>query len=143
MLVETTSAAIRAWPLAALGVSRLVVIKGLGYQEHVSEYGVHWNFFATLFFMRLVVVLMNRIFPARWRYHLALLAICAYQWCLVNRGLSDFIVDAPRDSLFSMNREGVLGLLGFVAIYYIASELGSQISPCHQNTEKVRNGWFS
>ncbi|CAM9376289.1 unnamed protein product [Hapterophycus canaliculatus] len=138
MLVETSSAAVRAWPLAALGVSRLVVIKGLGYQEHVSEYGVHWNFFATLFFMRLVVVPMNRVFSARFRYYLALVAICVYQWLLVNKGLSDFIVHAPRDSLFSMNREGVLGLLGFVAIYYIASELGSQISPQRQKSDKER-----
>ena len=31
-----------------LGVLRLVVIKCLGYQEHVSEYGTHWNFFFTV-----------------------------------------------------------------------------------------------
>ncbi|CAM9913139.1 unnamed protein product [Scytosiphon promiscuus] len=136
ILIEMASAAVRAWPLAALGVSRLAVIKGLSYQEHVSEYGVHWNFFATLFFIRLVVVPMKRIFPARVRYCLSLLAICVYQWLLVNRGLSDFIVHAPRDSLFSMNREGILGLVGFAAIYHIASELGSQISPHRQISEK-------
>lgn len=137
MLTEITSAAIRAWPLAALGVSRLVVIKGLGYQEHVSEYGVHWNFFATLFFMRLVVVPMNRLGPTRVKCYLALAAICGYQWFLVKGGLSDFIVHSPRDTLFAMNREGVLGLVGFVAIYYIAEELGSQIYAQRQKPNKV------
>lgn len=137
-MADIASAAIRAWPLAALGVSRLVVIKGLGYQEHVSEYGVHWNFFATLFFMRLVVVPLNRLGPAWVKCYLALAAICGYQWFLVKRGLSEFIVHSPRDTLFAMNREGVLGLVGFVAIYYIAEELGSQIKSQRQNPNKVR-----
>lgn len=142
-LADITSAAIRAWPLAALGVSRLVVIKGLGYQEHVSEYGVHWNFFATLFFMRLVVVPMDRLCPVRLRSCLALAAIGVYQWFLVRRGLSDFIVYAPRDTLFAMNREGVLGLVGFVTIYYIAEELGSQIQTQRQKLDKVCPNSFS
>lgn len=137
VLADTAATAIRAWPLAALGVSRLVVIKGLGYQEHVSEYGVHWNFFATLFVIRLVVVSMSRLSSARLRYYLALAAICVYQWFLVHGGLSDFIVHAPRDSLFAMNREGVLGLVGFVAIYYIAQDLGSQIQAQRHKTDEV------
>lgn len=136
-LADMTSAAIRAWPLAALGVSRLVVIKGLGYQEHVSEYGVHWNFFATLFFMRLVVVPVDGLCPVRLRSCLALAALGVYQWFLVKRGLSHFIVYAPRDTLFAMNREGVLGLVGFVSIYYIAEELGSQIQTHRLKLVKV------
>lgn len=137
MLVDGVSAAARAWPLAALGASRLVVVKGLDYQEHVSEYGVHWNFFATLFFLRIIVIPMNRLRPGRLRHLLALAAMCVYQWWLVKEGLSDFIVHAPRDTLFSMNREGVLGLVGFVAIYYIAEELGSEIRTGREKTEKV------
>lgn len=35
-------------PLVVLGCARLVATWGVQYQEHVSEYGVHWNFFFTL-----------------------------------------------------------------------------------------------
>jgi phosphatidylinositol glycan class W len=45
--------------LLLLGGARLLATKGAGYQEHVGEYGVHWNFFFTL----AAVELMTSVVP--------------------------------------------------------------------------------
>ena len=42
-------------PLFVLGLLRLVAVKSVGYQEHETEYGVHWNFFFTIAVVRVGV----------------------------------------------------------------------------------------
>ena len=38
----------QVFPLLLLGLFRVIIIKFIGYQEHASEYGTHWNFFFTI-----------------------------------------------------------------------------------------------
>ncbi|CAM9479714.1 unnamed protein product [Discosporangium mesarthrocarpum] len=124
LFVDLTSTIRSSWLLVVLGVSRFVAIKALNYQEHVSEYGIHWNFFATLVSVRLVAVVARSVCPKQLRAPLSLAGLVYFQHLLCHDKLGDFIISSPRRTFLGKNREGILGLVGFVAIYFVAEELG-------------------
>ncbi|KAI0810251.1 GPI-anchored wall transfer protein 1 [Xylaria sp. FL0064] len=117
-------------PLLVLGVVRLISIKGLDYAEHVTEYGVHWNFFFTLGFLPPFIAISQSILKVIPSY--ALLAVIlgtAYQVVLESTSLKAYILTAPRTDLFSMNREGICSFVGYLAIFLAGQDLGMFILP--------------
>lgn len=103
-------------PLLIIGMTRFFLHRAVSYQEHVSEYGVHWNFFMSL----CGVIFLSAIFQVSSSASAAIaLGIMAIYQTLLSLGLQDFILEAPRTDFFSANREGICGCLGFFAIYQI------------------------
>ncbi|ELR22369.1 phosphatidylinositol glycan, class W, putative [Acanthamoeba castellanii str. Neff] len=100
---------LRMAPLLVLGCVRLLTVKSTDYQEHVTEYGVHWNFFFTLAAVSLLAGLCN-VSEAKGAVYGLLLAL-AYQAAL-GLGLRDYILHAPRVDLLSQNKEGVFSAIG-------------------------------
>ncbi|KAL8381336.1 hypothetical protein RB595_005546 [Gaeumannomyces hyphopodioides] len=117
-------------PLVALGVVRLLSVKGLDYAEHVTEYGVHWNFFFTLGLLPPSVAAAQsalRLVPSF--AGLAVLLAVVYQVLLESTGLKAFILAAPRTDLVSMNREGIFSFLGYLAIFLAGMDAGMNVLP--------------
>jgi phosphatidylinositol glycan class W len=117
-------------PLLALGVVRLLSVKGLDYAEHVTEYGVHWNFFFTLGFLPPFVALFQsalRFIPSY--AGLAILLAVLYQVVLESTSLKAYILVGPRDNLLSMNREGLFSFWGYLAIFLAGQDLGMLVLP--------------
>ncbi|KAF2259794.1 GPI-anchored wall transfer protein 1 [Lojkania enalia] len=124
-------------PLLILGMVRLVSVKGLNYAEHVTEYGVHWNFFFTLGFLPPFVALFQSAFDIMPSYAvLACVLGAAYEIALDATSLTDYIVTAPRSSLISMNREGICSFFGYLAIFLAGQSVGSFVLPRQQPLRK-------
>ncbi|KAI1827183.1 GPI-anchored wall transfer protein 1 [Xylaria intraflava] len=119
-----------SFPLLVLGVVRLISVKGLDYAEHVTEYGVHWNFFFTLGFLPPFVAISQSVLKVIPSYAaLAVILGVAYQVLLESTPLKAFILTAPRTDLFSMNREGICSFVGYLAIFLTGQDMGMFILP--------------
>ncbi|KAI1431367.1 GPI-anchored wall transfer protein 1, partial [Xylaria sp. CBS 124048] len=117
-------------PLIVLGIVRLISVKGLDYAEHVTEYGVHWNFFFTLGFLPPFIAIAQSILNVIPSFAgLAVILGLVYQVILESTPLKAFILTAPRPDLFSMNREGVCSFVGYLAIFLAGQDMGMFVLP--------------
>jgi len=149
-------------PYVVLGSSRLILHQNLNYQEHASEYGVHWNFLLTQASLILILYILGqaKIGHSGLRV-LAFGLLTSYQYLLKSFApsylakeityhfneditiattddqssnfevitMTDYIFHDTRNphSFFSMNREGILSLLGYTTIYLIGQDIGYSI----------------
>ena len=100
-------------PLLILGFLRFASVKASGYHEHVSEYGLHWNFFFTLAFTKIISsMVFVTSFPIKWSWIIAIVLAACHETYL-GLGLSEWILendDTDRSTidLISANREGLV-----------------------------------
>ncbi|KAG8533967.1 uncharacterized protein KY384_001710 [Bacidia gigantensis] len=126
-------------PLLILGVIRLYSVKGLDYAEHVTEYGVHWNFFFTLALLAPAVALLKCLPMINYLslYIVGFFINFGYTFLLDNTHVEIFILTAPRGpTFFSKNREGIFSFLGYLAIFITGQAVG--VSILRRNTKM----WF-
>ncbi|XP_043574499.1 phosphatidylinositol-glycan biosynthesis class W protein [Chiloscyllium plagiosum] len=123
---------IAVWPLVFLGLARLISVKTVDYHEHVTEYGLHWNFFFTLAIVRVLSSFLLILCPVRSSWILsASIAIC-YQLLLETTNLKQFILHGSdgkgtRFGFINANREGLFSLFGYIAIYMAGVQVGVYI----------------
>ena len=131
-------------PLFVLGFIRLYSVKGLDYAEHVTEYGVHWNFFFTLALLPPFVAVFQSIFSIIPSYALlALLVGVIYQVVLESTSLKAYILIAPRTDLLSQNREGVFSFIGYLAIFLAGQATGMDVLPAVVEYPPIVSRWLS
>lgn len=123
-------------PLVILGLVRLYSVKGLAYAEHVTEYGVHWNFFFTLALLPPFGILTEKLSSLKpWTIAIfALLIGSVYEVVLETTNLKAYILTAPRIDLLSKNREGVFSFVGYLAIFLAGQAIGLQVIPRHSRS---------
>lgn len=116
-------------PLLVLGLIRLYSVKGLDYAEHVTEYGVHWNFFFTIGLLAPFVEIFDALAAFIPSYEVLALGIAVlYQVALESTDLKWYIMISDRGpDLLSKNREGVFSFLGYLAIFLAGRAIGARI----------------
>mmetsp|Transcript_5543 Transcript_5543/g.6442 ORF Transcript_5543/g.6442 Transcript_5543/m.6442 type:complete len:463 (-) Transcript_5543:249-1637(-) len=115
-------------PLLLLGFGRLVSSKELEYQEHASEYGLHWNFFFTLAFLNIAAGVIHRVFKEVYSpilyAKIGCLIIVFYQLLLTGFGLEAWILSGDRSNLVSQNKEGLCSSIGYLGLFFTGIWLG-------------------
>ncbi|EGW33380.1 GPI-anchored wall transfer protein 1 [Spathaspora passalidarum NRRL Y-27907] len=127
-LNEIKHSVIKTTPLLVLGLIRLVSVKKLEYQEHMTEYGIHWNFFITLGMLPIALAVLDPLFqlvPARMVTALAI--TFGYEILLSNTDLLAFILTSENrfNNIITMNKEGIFSFLGYFAIFVFGQSFGS------------------
>ena len=99
-----------------LGVVRVALTKSSDYPEHVTEYGVHWNFFFTLGLLPIALILYRLLTRDAMSSAVgAIVLAIGYQTALKLTPLKVWALSAPRITLISENREGIVSFIGNTA----------------------------
>ncbi|PNS21602.1 GPI-anchored wall transfer protein 1 [Sphaceloma murrayae] len=137
-------------PLVALGLLRLYSVKKLDYAEHVTEYGVHWNFFFTLAMLGPFTTLFHpliRLIPTYASFSIIGYVIMVIMEMLFTYSdLLSWVVFAPRDDFINANKEGIVSIPGYVSIFMAGQTIGMSILSRDQDpdaTEAENDLWLA
>ncbi|XP_014212743.1 uncharacterized protein At4g17910-like [Copidosoma floridanum] len=123
-------------PLLVLGLARYVSVEIIGYQKHVTEYGVHWNFFLTLVCVRLFTGVLSKSLSSKYSLLTGLWILGMHEYALSTQGLKEWVLsDEPRDDLISANREGWVSIPGYVGLYLLGVALGRLIYSTYKDLD--------
>ena len=87
----------------------------------MSEWGIHWNFFATISVVNITIVFIKK---AKHALLIALLVMTIYELLLATTGLKVFIFYGARKDIISANREGIFSSAGYLSIALMGMMLG-------------------
>lgn len=129
-------------PLFVLGLARFVVINEIDYQQHISEYGVHWNFFLTLAISKIIgTIILNFLPKIEYSKYAAILLLIVHETSL-QLGLEGYVISedntVKRDNFVDANREGIVSILGYVALYISSVYIGSVLKVETENGTKSK-----
>ncbi|CAE6535070.1 unnamed protein product [Rhizoctonia solani] len=129
LLPKILAASRKVIPLLLLGLIRVLAVKGTEYPEHVTEYGVHWNFFITLALLPPLSVLFHSLIIHLPLSLLGLALTLVHQIVLTNTSLQDWALGSNRTNLFDQNKEGIVSFIGYLSIHLLGMAIGTLILP--------------
>ena len=118
----------RTAPAFILGISKFIFTKESDYYVSSSEYGVHWNFFFTVF----VLAILGSFMPQNASPAFELAVACASVAVSTSVSLYpdlewQFFFSERLTSFFAANREGIMSCFGYFALHLCGSAFGSSL----------------
>jgi phosphatidylinositol glycan class W len=121
---------IRTLPVLLLGISRFIFVTAADYYVAPTEYGVHWNFFLTLWVVAVCVEALKRLFNGSlWLIGTIACVLALVPSLVVSLILTEdwFFFGARNSGFFSANREGIISTIGFVALDLLGHVMGRSL----------------
>lgn len=116
-----------ASPVLVLGILRLILTRSVNYNVPHNEYGVHWNFFITLFVVKLMASLIMNCIGNRYVLVNAISLLFSHE-ILLQMGLARYVLtETSRDNLLDANKEGLASSLGYVGLYFLSVYIGKEL----------------
>eukprot|EP00775_Hariotina_reticulata_P002159 gene2159-2477_t len=139
-----------ALPLVLLGCGRLVATSAVGYQQHLGEYGLHWNFFHTIAVVSLLTLALP--VPPAWLGPMGLAVLALHQLLLsadlhltAEGSLSSWLQAEVSEqqrrtaSFWVANKEGLGSLPGYWALHLLGAAVGHHMATsCAGAVQKAR-----
>ena len=114
-------------PLLLLGSARFFITRQIDYHMHVSEYGVHWNFYITLAVTKILCTLILQFVGSNYSLRIPVVAIGIHEMIL-GCGIQEWVLsNVARHDFLTANREGIASLLGYVTLYFAGICLGQRL----------------
>ena len=103
---------------------KFFLLTGINYHDHVTEWGVHWNFFLTIALLNVLAVFLRN---GKHAFIYGLLLLLASEFGSLTWDLKTYMLYAPRTDMISANKEGILSVPGYMAIQLIGVGIGLDI----------------
>ncbi|XP_049303430.1 uncharacterized protein LOC125776238 [Bactrocera dorsalis] len=112
--------------LLLLWLGEYVGSKYVIYSHDENVYGKHWNVFVTLALTKCIGAFYCTVFKSRTKQLYVGGVLLILHQCALRVFFNNVVLDEDyiRDNLYSQNREGLLSLPGFVALYFISVYIG-------------------
>ena len=132
---------IKSLPLFILGIGKYAMTKTIDYHSHVSEYGVHWNFFITLGLISLFGGTLTSICNRKLTFILAVAFGIGYELLLNKYSLYSWVFNLSesrrlKSGLVIANIEGVLSLPGYLSLYLVGNSVKDLINKVNSSNWK-------
>ena len=107
---------VSSFSLILIGVLRMLAVALFSYHAHVTEYGVHWNFFITLSLINLAISIFSYLFNS-----VVFCGLLGITFAILHQyGLSHIAVfmknENDRSTVILANLEGLVSLPGFFCL---------------------------